>query len=98
MAEPNKYYLPVCILESDKWRLMINVEGVVIMVAVDLKTGKEAHVMISSSSEDSEGFIEAMHHIIDHRNHEEDPEDKAPDLKASNMSFEDMMRDIKKPH
>lgn len=98
MTEPKKNYVPVCILESDRGHLMINEEGVVILVAIDLQTGKEAHVMISSSSKDSEGFIEAMQHMIDHQNHEEDPEEKAPDLEASNTSFEDMMKDIKKLH
>lgn len=94
--EDEYHFIPVCVLGGQRGALMIDAKGVIMLQTMDAATGAQVGICLSTSAEETEAFLDAVAHMLEHQQHEEhehDPEEKA-DLKAADMSFEEMMKQL----
>ena len=101
MSKEGKYeFIPVCVMTSARGLLQVDANGVVILTTADMLTGNEVTVCLSSSADETEGFIGAIKHALEHQRAEvekTDPE-KRVDHFGAGKSFEEILKDIKKLH
>ena len=101
MSKEGKYkFIPVCVMASARGLLQVDANGVVILTTADMLTGNKVTVCLSSSTDETEGFIGAIKHALEHQRAEvekADPERKVDHFSAG-VSFDQMMKDIKKLH
>lgn len=101
MSKEEKYFfVPVCSQSSARGLLQVDAKGVIILTTYNIQTGEDVTVCLSTSADETEGFIGAIQHALEHQNKETekaDPE-KRVDHFGSGMTFEEVLKNIKKLH